>query len=260
MARKLFLSVVGVLVVLIVVAVIVTGFFLDTIVKTGMETVGPKITQVSIKVDAVNLSLLTGSARVKGLVVGNPEGYKTPQAISVGSATVGVNPFSVFSDKIVIRSVRIEAAEITFEGGLGGNNLSKIMDNVNAIAKSGGPASTNITAKSGNEPGRKIEVDDFLITGAIVHVNLTGMSGKEITLPLPDIPLTNLGKDNAGITATDLTRRVLGAITTATVKAVASATSDIGKNAADALGKDAGQAANEGASKITKGIGGLLKK
>ena len=252
MARKLFLSVVGVLVVLIVVAVIVVGFFLGTIVKTGMETVGPKITQVSIKVDAVNLSLLTGSARVKGLVVGNPEGYKTPQAISVGSAAVGVNPFSVLSDKIVVRSVRVEAAEITFEGGLGGNNLSKIMDNVNAIAKSGGPASTNTIAKAGNEPGRKIEVDDFLITGAIVHVSLTGLGGKETILPLPDIHLTNLGQGNAGITATDLTRRVLGAITTATVKVVASATTDIGKGAGKAVG--------EGMNKITSGVGGLFKK
>jgi len=232
--------------------VIVVGFFLGTIVKTGMETVGPKITQVSIKVDAVNLSLLTGSARVKGLVVGNPEGYKTPQAISVGSAAVGVNPFSVLSDKIVVRSVRVEAAEITFEGGLGGNNLSKIMQNVNAGSKSGGPASTNTTARAGNEPGRKIEVDDFLITGAMVHVNLTGMSGKEMTLPLPDIHLTNLGKGNAGITATDLTRRVLGAITTATIKVVGSATTDFGKGSGKAVG--------EGMNKITSGVGGLFKK
>ena len=240
MMKKILLSVVIVLAVLIVVAVMVVSFFLGTIVKTGMETVGPKITQVSVKVDAVNLSLLTGSARVKGLVVGNSEGYKTPQAISVGSAAVGVNPFSVLSDKIVVRSVRVEAAEITFEGGLGGNNLSKIMENVNA------------TAKAGNEPGRKIEVDDFLITGAIVHVNLTGMSGKEMTLPLPDIHLTNLGKGNAGITAADLTRRVLGAITTATIKVVGSATTDFGKGSGKAVG--------EGMNKITSGVGGLFKK
>jgi hypothetical protein len=259
MMRKLFLSVVVILVVLIVVAVIVAGFFLGTIVKTGMETVGPKIMQVSIKVDAVNLSLLTGSARVRGLVVGNPEGYKTPQAISVGSAAVGVNPLSVFSDKIVVRSVRVEAPEITFEGGLGGNNLSKIMDNVNAIAQNGGPASTNTTAKAGTKPAKKIEVDDFLITGAMVHVSLTGIGGKETILPLPDIHLTNLGKDNAGITATDLTRRVLGAITTATIKAVAGATTDIGKGVGN-LGGDAGKAAGQDVDKISKGIGGLFKK
>jgi len=259
MMRKLFLSVVIVLVVLIIVAVIVVGFLLGTIVKTGMETVGPKITQVSIKVDAVNLSLLTGSARVKGLVVGNPEGYKTPQAISVGSAAVGVNPFSVLSDKIVIRSVRVEAPEITFEGGLGGNNLSKIMDNMNAIAKNGGPASTNTTARAGNEPGRKIEVDDFLITGAMVHVSLTGVSGKEMTLPLPDIHFTNLGKGSAGITVADLPRRVLGAITTATIKTVANATADIGKSAGN-VGKDIGKSLGTGTSNITKGLGGLFKK
>jgi hypothetical protein len=257
--KKFFLSVVIGLVVLTVVVVTGVSLFLDAIVKKGMETVGPKITQVSIKVDAVNLTLLNGSAKVKGLVVGNPEGYKTPQAISVGSAAVGVNPLTVFSDKIVVRSVRVEAPEITFEGGLGGNNLSKIMDNVNAVAKNGGPASTNTTAKAGNEPGRKIEVDDFLITGAIVHVSLTGLGGREMTLPLPDIHLTDLGKDSAGITATDLTRRVLGAITTATIKAVANATTDIGKGAEN-LGKDAGKAVGQNADKISKGIGSLFKK
>jgi hypothetical protein len=257
--KKSFLGVVIVLVVLIVVAVIVVGFSLDSIVKKGMETVGPKITQVPIKVNAVNLSLLNGSAKVKGLVVGNPEGCKTPQAISISSADVGVNPLSVFSDKIVVRSVLVEAADITFEGGLGGNNLSKIMDNVNATAKNGGPASTNATAKAADKPGRKFEVDDLLITGAMIHVSLTGMSGKEMTLPLPDIHLTNLGKNSAGITATDLTRRVLGAITTAAVKAVASSTTDIGKSAGN-WGKDAGKAVGQSVNKITKGIGGLFTK
>jgi hypothetical protein len=187
------------------------------------------------------LTLLTGSAQVKGLVVGNPDGYKTPQAISVGSANVDLNPFSVLSDKIVVRSVRVEAPEITFEGNpFSGNNLSAIMKNVNAATKPAGQA------------GKKIEVDDFLITGAKVHASLPGMGGKEMILPLPDIHLTNLGKDNAGITAADLTRRVLDAITTATIKAVANATTDIGTGA--------GTAAGEGMNKITPGIGGLFKK
>jgi hypothetical protein len=102
-------------------------------------------------------------------------------------------------------------------------------------------------------------VDDFLITGARVHVSLSGMGGKEMTLPLPDIHFTDLGKDNAGITAADLTRRVLDAITTGTVKAVASATADIGKGV-ETLGKDAGKTVGEGVNKITSGLGGLLKK
>ena len=244
---------------LIVITVIVVSFFLDSIVKTGMETVGPKIIQVPIKVDSVGLSALTGSAKIKGLVIGNPEGYKTPQAISVGLVAVGVNPLSVLSDKIVVRSVRVEALEITFEGGLRGglreNNLSKIMDNVNATAKKGGPASTNATSQA--KPAKKFEVDDVLITGAKIHVNFTDLGG--MTLPLPPIHLVDLGKDSNGITATDLTRRVLDAITSATLKTVSSAVTDIGKGA-ESVGKDAGKTVGKGVNKITKGIGGLFNR
>jgi hypothetical protein len=110
----------------------------------------------------------------------------------------------------------------------------------------------NAATKPAGQAGKKIEVDDFLITGAKVHVSLSGIGGKEMSLPLPDIHLTNLGKDKNGITAADLTRRVLDTITTATIKAVANATTDIGTGA--------GKAAGEGMNKITPGIGGLFKK
>jgi uncharacterized protein involved in outer membrane biogenesis len=234
--------------------------FLDDIAKKGIEMVGPEIAKVSVKLDGVHLSLLTGSAKIKGLVIGNPEGYKTPHAISVGSAAVGINSLSVLSDKIVVRSVRVEATEITFEGNpFGKNNLRQIMDDVDALAKSGIAPSTNAPVQAGKKPAKKIEVDDFLITGAKVHVSLTGMGGKEMTLPLPDIHLTDLGKGNEGLTATDLTRRVLGAITTATLKTVGSAVTDIGKSAGK-LGKETGKAAGEGVNKITKGIGNLFGK
>jgi uncharacterized protein involved in outer membrane biogenesis len=252
--KKFFLSVVIVLVVLIVVGGIVGNFFLGPIVKAGIETVGPKITQVSIRVDAVNLSLLTGSATIKGLVVGNPEGYKAPQAISVGTAAVGVNPFSILSDKIIVRSVRVEAPEITFEGNpFSGNNLAKIEQNLNAaVNKSSAAPATNTTAKAASKPGKKIEVDDFLITGAKVNFN-------GATLALPDVHLTDLGKGNDGITAADLTRQVLKALTTATVKAVAGAATDVGKGATK-LGKDLEKSAGSNVLNITHGLGGLFKK
>jgi hypothetical protein len=227
--EKIFWSIVVGLLVLVAVVAIVVGFFLNPIVKRSVETVGPKITQTSITLDAVDLSLLTGSAKVKGLVVGNPEGCKTPQAISVGTISVGVDPFSVLSDKIVVRSVVVESPEITFEGGLGGNNLSKILDNVNGTAQKGGPVSTNAAGQA--KPAKKIEVDDLLITGAKVHVLLTSLGGKETILDLPEIHLTNLGKGTGGLTATDLTRRVLDEIVSATVKAITSSSTNLGKGA-----------------------------
>jgi len=252
--KKLFLSVVIVLAVVVVVGGLVGSFFLGPIVKASMETVGPKITQVSIRVDAVNLSLLTGSASIKGLVVGNPEGYKAPQAISVGTAVVGVNPFSILSDKIIVRSVRVEAPEITFEGSpFSGNNLAKIEQNVNAAVNKGNASpATNTAARTAGKPGKKIEVDDFLITKA--RVNFNG-----VTLTLPDVHLTDLGKSTDGITAADLTRQVLKALTTATVKAVAGAATEVGKGA-EQVGKNLGKSAGSNVLNITHSLGGLFKK
>ena len=248
--KKILLGIGIGLVALIVIAMIVVSFFLGSIVKTGIETVGPKITQTTLTVNAVDLSLLTGSAKIKGLVIGNPAGYKAPNSISVGLAAVSVSPMSVLSGKIVVKSVRVESPEITFEGNpFGANNLKKIQDNVNAAAASlqsspstNQPAKTAVPAK----PGKKLEVDDFLITGAKVHF------GTGPTLPLPDIHLTDLGKGPEGITPTDLTKQVLSEVVSGTIKAVGSAVTNIGK--------DAGKAVGGGANKITKGIGNLFGK
>ncbi|MEJ0090760.1 MAG: hypothetical protein WDM80_13580 [Limisphaerales bacterium] len=127
----------------IVVGIFVLASSLDGIVKKGIETFGPQIAKVTVKLESVHIVLFTGSAKVKGLVVGNPEGYKAPQAISVGLAEVGINPFSILSDKIVVRTMHVIDPEITFEGGLSGNNLSKIIDNLNANAKPAVKTGTN---------------------------------------------------------------------------------------------------------------------
>jgi uncharacterized protein involved in outer membrane biogenesis len=270
MKKKIILGLGLGFLVLLVAGVIVVGFFLGDLVKAGMEKVGPKITRTTLTVDAVSVSLLGGSAGVKGLVLGNPEGYKAPSAISVGKAAVSISPGSILSDKIVIRSVEVRNAEITFEGNpLGANNLTKLMDNVNALSAAANKAETNPpAAMSGDtkKPAKKLEVDDFLISGAKIHANLSGIPGLQaqaITLPLPDIHLTDLGKGNDGITAADLTKKVLGEVTTGTIKALTAAVADLGKDVAGAAkdaAQNAGKAAGEGVDKLKKGIGGLFGK
>jgi len=244
------------LVLLIIIGLLVTALFLDGIVKTGVNTVGPKIVKVPLTLDSIHIGILSGSATVKGLVIGNPDGYKTPNAISVGLAEVSVDVGSALSDKIIIHSVHVESPEITFEGGLSGNNLSKIVDNLNETAQSlqgSGASGANAAtpAPAGTKPAKKLEVDDFLITGAKVHVSLTGLGGREMDLPIPDIHLTDLGKGSDGMTPAELVSQVIKEITTATVHEVTVAVSG--------LGKDAGSAAEGAVKKLSSGLGGLFK-
>ena len=93
---------------------------------------------------------------------------------------------------------------------------------------------------------RKLQVDEFVITGAKVHVAATMLGSA--TVPLPEIRLTNLGQSADGITAAELSRKVMSEIVAATTKAVAGNASDVGKGAADQLKKGA------------SGIGDLFKK
>jgi hypothetical protein len=257
MKKKILIGI-GILLVLVLIGLLAVGYFLGDIVKAGMETIGPKVTQTTLTVGSVQVGILTGSGGVKDLVLGNPDEYKAkaPNAVSVGKAAVSVAPFSVLSDKIVIKSVEVRSPEITFEGNplTKNNNLQKIMDNVSAFT--GGatakPVEINAPAKGPAKPAKKLEVDDFLITGAKVHFN-------GATLPLPDIHLTNLGTGPDGITAGDLVQKVLSEVTTATLKAVVESVSNLGKGAADAT-KDAGKAIGNEASKIGKSLGGLFGK
>ena len=261
---KKILLIVGIGFGVLMIAGLAVGIFIGPIIKTGMETLGPKITQVSVKVDRVDVSFLTGSAKIKGLLVGNPQGYKSPEAIKLSNASVALDPLSVFSNKIVVRSIHVESPEITYDGGLKGNNLNKIMDNVNSAAKAVVPAassnqSANTNNAPSNKPAPKIEVDDFLITGAKVHVNLPGLSGQGVILSLPDIHLTGLGKGSDGITPAELTRTVLSQVTGSTVEAVTKSVAGSGK-AFQNLGKNIGKEAGENINSVTKSISGLFGK
>lgn len=208
-----------------------------------------------MKLGAAKVSVFSGSGELRDFVIGNPEGYKTPSAIKVGTVGLALDPSSVLSDKVVVRSVKVESPEITFEGSLAGSNLSKILDNVKAATGAGKSG-----AKSEDKAAsKKLQVDDFLISNAKINISASLLGGKSLTVPLPDIHFTNLGQGSEGITAGDLTEKVFAAILEGTTKAVAGAVGNVGKAAGDAL-KGAGSTATGAADKVTKGIGDLFKK
>lgn len=247
-----------VLVVLLVVVVVAAAFFLGSIVKKGVETVGPTVTKVETKLDGATISLLSGKGELKGLFLGNPEGFKTPSAIKVGSVNMAIKAGSILSDKIVIHSINVKAPEITFEGSLSGNNLSKILENIQASAAAlAGPADGSKKRAAGG--GKKIQVDDFAITGGKLNLSMTILGGKSVTVPLPDIHLTNLGTDSNGITPAELAEKVFKEIVSSSTKAATEAVANLAKGATDAV-KNVGKSTGATLEKATKGIGDLFKK
>lgn len=257
---KKVLVVVAVIAVVAAIGVFYLGQNLGRVLKAGIETFGPRFTQTSVTVDAVDLSPSTGAGSVRGLVIGNPAPYKEPFAFRLGEASVSIDPASILSEKIVVRSVRVVGPEVTYEGGLTDNNLKALAANLNRFADSE-------KSKSPEETGakKKLQVDEFVLAGTRVNVrlDLPGIGDAIPPITLPDIRLSNLGSGPEGITPAELTRQVLGAVIKQVLPAVAAKATSLPKNltgaAKDAVEKGAEKAA--GAIKdATKGLDKLFKK
>lgn len=263
--KKLVVRIAIVVVVLLIAAVIGATLFLDSIVKKGVETVGPQITRTDMKLEGVSLSAFSGSGELKGFVMGNPEGFKAESAMKVGQVQVGVKPLSVFGDKIHVTHVRVIAPEITFEAtGLNvrANNLSKILENVQAVA--GGTATTEPKPEAKSEPAesgpsKKLQVDDFLLSNARVQITSTSLGGKTANVTIPDIHLTNLGTGPDGITAAELTKKILDELVPAIITAAQKALGDLGKGATELL-KGTGENTGDAVNKATKTVTDFFKK
>jgi hypothetical protein len=252
-----------VLVLLVLLAVVAVHFLLDGAIKKGVETVGPELTKVTITLDSANVMIFSGSGSLKGLVVGNPEPFKSPYSIKLGLASLALDPGSLLSDKIVIKSINIQAPQVTFETDLKANNLKKILSNVEG-SSADTPKAPASDKSSGSGASKKLQVNDFLMQGGKIQVSVTTPLGaKSATVKLPEIHLKDLGTGPDGITAAELTKLVIEAIEKRAAEASAETVADIAKGA-DVIGKNlggaAGGATTNAVDKVTKGIGDLFKK
>lgn len=256
--------VVVILAVVVVVAIVMT---LDSTIKKGVETFGPQVAKVPVTLDKVSLSLFSGNAALQGLTVGNPDGYKTTNAVSLGLASVTVAPGSIFSDKVVVKSIRVEAPKVTFEFGPGGSNLQRIQKNLEEF--SGGSstnaaqsAGTSTPAQAETKPGKKLQVDDVVITGGTVTLGAAALGGKLIEAPLPEIHFEKLGQGPEGITGAELGQIILSKITEEAIKTYGDKLSQAGAEALNNLTQNATNAVNKAASdvlnKASKGLNDLL--
>ncbi len=249
------------LLVLILLAVLAVHFFLDGAIKKGFNSVGPKITKVDTKLDAVSLSIMSGAGKMKGLFVGNPEGYKSPSAIQVGTSSFAVQPGTLLSDKIIVKSVKVEAPEVTFETDLKGNNLKKLLSNIEETTGSGKEPTKEPSKEPAAKAGKKLEVDEFIITGTKLHISVNAplVGQKTFSTGVPDINLPPMGKGAEGVTAGEVSSVALKALLEKVIPIAEGIVADMVKGG-QFMGKDLGTNTTGTIEKATKGLGDLLQK
>jgi hypothetical protein len=248
------------LVVIVAVLMLVLGN-INSIVKKGVETAGPKILKAPVTLNKVDISVLSGSGKLSGLTIGNPAGFQTEYAFQLGKVEVELETGSVTTDTIHVKNILIDSPSIIFEGAFDKNNLGQLQANAaayTASVASSGPAEEQQAADS---EGKKILLDHLAIQNGDVSVSMKLLSDKELTVELPTIELNDIGKDK-DTTLADAMKLVLAAINKAVVPAIQSELNldeEVGK-AIDALHDEAGDALQGGTDNGLGQIKGLFGK
>ena len=108
----------------------------------------------------------------------------------------------------------------------GSSNLQAIQNNAQSYAnsfKKGGseasePAADKGEAKNGGQ-GRKIIIGNLTVKNGGVAISQEMLKGKQLSATLPEIHLTNIGKDSGGATAAQVAQQLIGAISNAAAQA-----------------------------------------
>lgn len=206
---------------------------LESIVKASVAKYGSQLTGTEVALDGFRLSLRKGEAELKGLRIANPEGYQTPQILSLGSVYVRLDMRSLLKPVIVVEEIRIANPEIAYElKSVAHNNVSDLLAAVNknaaAAAKPAAakPATAKPTAAAAAKPaadqtdatragtakpavssggsaksasssgGKKVIINALNITGGKVGLGATfGGKGAAASVPLPAVTLKDIGRE-----------------------------------------------------------------
>ncbi|MGR3220449.1 MAG: hypothetical protein ACUZ8H_11640 [Candidatus Anammoxibacter sp.] len=188
------------------IAFLILTIYLNRTVRTSVTNLGSKITKTQISVENAKMSIFTGKGEINGLVIGNPDRFRTPAAIRMESVTFQIDTTSLFSRNIVINTILVDGIEITYETAGDVSNISVIMDNIASLNKDKtddkkaevieGIPTEPVKAKAVTTITNKwIFIKDITFINGKINVIDNAKPERLTTLPLPSINRKNIGKE-----------------------------------------------------------------
>ncbi len=211
--KKWILIIVGVVIAVIVGIVIIGITNIGPIIKRVVNTYGPDITKTDVHIEKVDVALFKARVKLKNFYLGNPKGFLSPRAMTVGVISMDVDEKSLNKDPVVIERIEIIAPDINYEKTKGSDNFRVIMKN---IQESMGQKKGKETAPSEAGPrkgkGKKIIIKDLIIRDGRVSLTMSLLGKRTISTRLPDIHLRNIGQKEGGASPEQIARQLLSQI------------------------------------------------
>ena len=190
--KKLFLSLV-----LIVLLAVGGGVYyvltnLNYLVETAIEKYGSEALKTSVQVASVDIRLTEAQSAINGLTISNPAGFDSIPAFSMDNIALGVNIKEAGQDQIGIDFIRIHGPEVYFEINAAKKaNLNVLKENL--LASSGSATSAEDNSQSqGDKQQPILHIKEFVFAEAKLKAKVVPLDNKDYALTLPNLVLRNL--------------------------------------------------------------------
>lgn len=220
----------------------------------------PKVTGTDFSLDRLVLNPYTGRIQVEGVLLANPFGYKEANAVTVGKFTFQADSATLLSDVVRIKDITLDGASVSYlDGGEDNvNNFKQIQYNAAGgkeayetaeAEKKAEEKTAEPKAEAESSEGKRFVIDHLKVTGVRLRIGM-------LTISLPTIELSDIGKKSGGATLLEVGQSVWNAAvasSTDLAKGIGSLVTSFGDGAIE-LGADAVKL-GEDAGKVLKGIG-----
>lgn len=160
---------------------LILTFTIDSIVSSNIEQIGSEMTGTAVTVDNVSISPFSGSGTVSGFRVANPEGYSQDYAVELENFEIKLEPFSLFSDDIIVNEIIITDASVYVEQKLPENNIREIMEHVNSLPE-------------GEASDARLVIEHFLLENGTANLYTEVGGERSASVEIYRIELNDLGR------------------------------------------------------------------
>ena len=206
--------------------VVVTLFFAGgNLIKSGVNKFGPQLLGVPVTLQVAELHPIRGTAELKGLHVGNPEGFNAPSLFDVADISIALDTATLFSGTIHIRRIFIEKPRITYEKGNGKSNVGVVSDKLGGGKKERPPDDGTAAPppppekpaapkppEPAKKPEQKVIIDELTINDPQLNATITALGGNYISVPLGQIEVKDVGKAQGGVTVSEAVKIIVKAV------------------------------------------------
>lgn len=198
-----------VLVVLLVIGAFAALYYINDLVKLGVEKGGTVALGTKTTLGGADVSVFGGHAAITGLAVANPQGFKAAEFMSLGKGEVAVSLSSLRQDVVEIPKLELDTIRVVLERKDGKTNYKVILDNLAKL-----PSGSSGNKGGSDTPGKKFIVRDLSINDVKVTVDMLDSSIPlgSLVVPIDQIHLTEVGTASKGLPMADIAGIVVRAV------------------------------------------------